>query len=600
MSLSDIVNLLPSLPGVYIFKDRDGATIYIGKASSLKNRVRSYFQENRETDVKTETLVSKIQDLEYIVTDNEMEALILENQLVKKNQPRYNILLKDDKSFPYIKLTIQEEYPRVFLTRTFRKDGSLFYGPYTSGWGAKETVHLIHKHFHLRTCRAPIDGGKKRPCLDYYIHRCLGPCVEELCDRNRYQEAVSSVRLLLEGKTDSLLAILTGKMREAAQKELFEEAALLREQIQAIGQLTERQKMILPSTDDADFFGFHQEGNRLALQVFTMRGSKILGRRQFFWENLEDFQAKEFLSETLSQYYLSGGYIPQEIFLPGAIEDQAILEEILTARRGKKVRILAPKTGDRNRLLQLVERNAHLAFQQRFRILEPSSEEILSDLQKCLELPEAPKRIECFDISNTQGTNSVASMVVCENGKMKPSDYRRYRIQTVQGPDDFASMHEVVFRRYRRILQENKALPGLILIDGGKGQLHAAGKALSALNLTSIPYASLAKEEEAIFLPQRKDPILLQHSSHTLRLLQRIRDEAHRFAVTFHRHRRQKQNLEVLLTQIPGIGEKTSQKLLLHFHSLKRLQEAPREEIIRQLGPKKAEVLIRHLADNLK
>ena len=600
MSLENKLTHLPDQPGVYLFKDSEGKIIYIGKARILRNRIRSYFQDTGDSSPKTRLLRTKINDLEFIVTDNEMEALILESQLVKKNQPRYNLDLKDDKSFPYIKLTVQEAFPRVFLTRQQRKDGAMYYGPYTSAGSAKMTLRLIHRYFLLRTCHKPLNDRQLRPCLDYHIRLCMAPCDASLCRPEPYRQAVENVRLLLEGKTEVLTARLRTDMNAAAVQEHFEEAVALREQIRMVESLAEHQKMILSSTEDADFFGFHQEENRVALQLFTMRGSKIIGRREFYWEDMEAFQASEFLSSALRQYYLHGGFIPTEIFIPVPMEDQLLLGKILTGRRGSRVRILVPKIGNRRRLLRLVEKNAQLAFQQRFRVLEPSAQEILQEIKQLLGLPEVPDRIECFDISNLQGTDSVASMVVCEEGRMKSSEYRRYRIKTVAGANDFASMGEVVYRRYRRLQAEKKPLPGLILVDGGKGQLASAREALSRLGLENQSLAALAKEEEAIFLPNKNAPILLKPTSHTLHLLQQIRDEAHRFALEFHQKRRLHRNLHTILEEIPGIGPKTAQKLLTRFRSLKRLKEAPYEEIKKELGPKLAQHLANYLMNNGK
>ncbi len=586
---------LPEQPGVYLFKDADGNTIYIGKARILKNRVRSYFQDSSDPSLKTKILVTKIKDLEFIVTDNEIEALLLESHLVKKNQPRYNLELKDDKSFPFIKLTVQENFPRAFLTRQHRKDGALYFGPYTAAGLAKETLRLIHRHFRIRTCRKPIDGSAVRPCLNYHIGRCLGPCSKGHCRREEYRSAVEKVRLLLEGKTEVLTGELRTAMMEAAGQEKFEEAAIIREQIRTVESLAEHQKMVLNSTEDADFLGFHQEGSRAALQLFTMRGSKVLGRQEFFWEELEGFQAADFLAEVIRRHYLPASFVPSEIWIPMPVEDQSLLEEILSRKKRRPVRIQVPKIGTRRRLLRLVEKNAHLAFQQRFRVLGPTPEKILSDLQRILGLPEPPRRIECFDISNIQGTNSVASMVVCVDGVMKPSEYRKYRIRTVEGANDFASMQEAVYRRYRRLQDENRSLPGLVLVDGGKGQLSSAREALDGLNLAGQPLAALAKEEEALFLSECKEPLRLEKTDPVLHLLQQMRDEAHRFALAFHRKRRQKSTLQTALLEIPGIGPRTARKLLTRFQSLKRLQQASQEDLEKAVGPRLAQILAHHL-----
>lgn len=598
MTLAEKLARLPEAPGVYLLKDSEGKTIYIGKAKILKNRVRSYFQEARGIDHKTQILRQLIHDLECIVTDSEVEALLLESHLVKKNKPRFNVHLKDDKSFPYIKLTINEPFPRIFITRQMRKDGALYFGPYLPASLARNTLKLIHKHFQLRTCNIPIDGKLPRPCLDYHIKRCMGPCVESLCTTQKYQQGVRDVRLFLEGKNEDLLAKLRTRMIEAAEQELFEAAALLRDQARMLEALSERQKMVLYSMEDADLFGFHQQGRRLALQVFTMRGSRVVGRREFFWEDLEGFEAAEFLSGALRQYYVEGSFIPCEIFVPVDFDDRPLLEAVLSDRRGQRVRILVPKIGDRRRLLRLVEMNAKLAFDNRFRTLRAKSEELLEALRAALSLDILPRRIECFDISNLQGTDSVASMVVCENGQMKKADYRKFKIKTVHGPDDFSSMREVIYRRYKRLLEEDQALPDLVLLDGGKGQLSAAREALLELGLDVLALASIAKEEEILFVQGHEDqPVVLDSTSPVLHLIQQVRDEAHRFAVTYHRQRRTQRDFQSQLEDIPGVGAKIRTKLLRAFGSVKRVREASLEELARVLGPRKAARIHRHLSE---
>ena len=506
---------LPSSPGVYLYKDDKGKTIYVGKARSLRSRVRTYFQESRPFDVKTEKLVSETADLECIVTDNEVEALILESTLVKKNQPRYNVNLKDDKSFPYLKLTVNEPYPRIFITRRIKKDGALYFGPFLPASYARETMKLVNKYFKLRTCNLEIDGTLPRPCLDYQMKRCLGPCVRGLCTSEEYSRAVGDVKLLLSGKTDELIRQLQRRMNEAADNLYYEAAAMYRDWIAMVREMSERQKMILEGQDDTDLFGYFQEGSRLALEVFAMRGGRVVGRREFYWEDLLSFDPNEFFSSALKQYYLQDTFTPKEIFIPVDIEDAEVLEAWLTERKGSRVHVCSPKRGLKAGLLDLVMRNASMSFETRFRILKPKGEEVLKPLQDALGLDALPRRVETFDISHVQGSDTVASMVVCENGQMRKAEYRKFKIESVKGPDDFASMREVVHRRYESLLEEDEGkLPDLILIDGGRGQLSAAVAALDDLGLENQAVAAIAKKEEVLFVKGREDhPIELPRES---------------------------------------------------------------------------------------
>jgi excinuclease ABC subunit C len=585
---------LPSEPGVYLFKSEKEKVLYVGKAKSLKNRVRSYFQESRNLDVKTRRLVERIADLELIVTDSEMEALILESNLVKQNQPPFNVLLKDGKNFPYIKLTINEPYPRAFITRTVERDGALYYGPFLPSSLAYDTLKLIEKYFLARNCDIEIDGKRDRPCLDYYIKRCLGPCVAGLTTKEEYDQAVKDVRLFLEGKSEALLQSLEQKMLAAAEGQRYELAAYYRDSMAKIRALGERQKMIMHSMNDADIFGYHQEGCLLALQVFAMRGSRVVGRREFYWEDLISFDPKEFISTTLKQYYVNDTYVPSEIYVPDDFDEHALIEQWLSDRKGQRVKIIQPKRGDKLRLLELVTRNAKIAFDNRFRVMRAKNEQVLEELRQALALSAPPQRIECFDISNIQGTDSVASVVVCENGEMNKGRYRRFKIKTVEGADDFASMYEVVYRRYKRLLAEDREhMPNLVLIDGGIGQLHAAVNALADLGLADQPVASIAKREELLYVPGREqDPIRLDHTSPALHLVQRIRDEAHRFAVTYHRKRRALRDFSSELLDIPGVGERRKAKLLRNFGSLERVKHATVQELTPFVGPKHAQTIV--------
>jgi len=597
--LQEKIDSLPISPGVYIYKNAEGKTIYVGKALSLRSRVRSYFQESRERDPKTERLVSEITDLEYIVTDSEVEALILESTLVKKNQPRYNVNLKDDKSFPYLKLTVNEAYPRIFITRRIKRDGALYFGPFLPASYARQTIKLVNKYFKLRTCNIEIDGSMPRPCLDYQMKRCLGPCVSGLCTREEYAGAVEDVKLLLAGKTDELIRQLERRMNEAAESLRYEAAAIYRDWIAMVRDLSERQKMILEGQDDADLFGYHQEGERLAMQVFAMRGGRVVGRREFYWEELISFNPSEFFADALKQYYLQDTFTPKEIYIPADIEDADLVESWLSDRKESRVYLRSPKRGLKAGLLDLVMRNAEMSFNVRFRILKPKGESLLKPLQEALGLEMLPRRVETFDISHVQGSDTVASMVVCENGAMKKAGYRKFKIESVKGPDDFASMREVVHRHYENVLEEDEAgLPDLVLIDGGKGQLSAAIAALNDLGLDHLAVAAIAKREEILYVKGLEDrPIELPKESPILHLIQMMRDEAHRFAVGYHRKRRELRDFDSELLDIPGIGDVRKKVLLRAFGSLERIRSAKYEELSPYVGPKAAAQILRHFSE---
>ncbi len=585
MDLRDKAAQLPLLPGVYLYKDEHGEVIYVGKAKNLRARVRSYFNDDRLADVKTGTLISDARDIEYILVDNNKEALALENQLIKQWKPRFNILLRDDKTFPYIKLT-NEKYPRVYVTRRLIKDGSTYYGPYFPGNLAHRLVHFIHRTFKVPSCKVDFSRVHTHPCLEYHIHRCQGPCVAGLTTDEAYAAAVRDVRLFLEGRHKDLARELRGRMKEAAEDTRFEEAAGLRDLISTVEEMEEKQKIAAAEGENIDILAYHAEPPLVAANLFHLRNGRIVDRREYFWEDLFDFEPGEFFSSLLKQIYINEQYIPSRIHVPVDFEDREALEEFLSEKRAHKVEILIPQRGQKKALLSLVETNATHAFQQRFRIMHPSSKAIEEALQDALGLQEAPKRIECFDISHIHGTDKVASMVVWENGRMKKSDYRKFIIRTVVGNDDFASMREVVTRRYSRLRDENKAFPSLILIDGGLGQLHAAVEALDAIGVINQPVASIAKREEIIYVyGQEDEPIKLDRYSPVLHMVQQIRDEAHRFAVTFHRTRRGAARLTSELEQVDGIGAKTIAKLLREFGSLERVREASIDDLGRVVGP---------------
>jgi excinuclease ABC subunit C len=584
MELRDKVAQIPFAPGVYLYKDAGGKVIYVGKAKSLRNRVRSYFLEDKLADVKTGTLIAEARDIDYILVDNEKEALALENNLIKQYKPRFNILLRDDKTYPYIKLT-QEKYPRVYVTRRLRKDGATYFGPYFPGNLAHRLVHFIHRHFLVPSCKIDLTRFHPKPCLQYHIHRCLGPCVQGLTTDDAYATAVRSVRQFLEGRHSDLARDLRARMSEASDEMRFEEAASMRDLLTTVEEIEQRQKMAAAKDDDTDIFGVYAEPPMVALNVFHLRHGQIVDRREFFWEDQEVFDEPEFFSTLLLQIYMDQQHIPGEIHVPVEFEDREVMEELLSEKRGRRVEIRTPLRGQKKALMDLVQTNAKHSFDSRFRVLKPSSKAIQEALQDTLSLPAPPARIECFDISHIQGTDKVASMVVWEDGKMKKSDYRKFIIKTVIGNDDFASMREVVTRRYSRLKEESTPMPGLVLIDGGLGQLHAAAEALEAIGIVDQPLASIAKREEIIYVyGQEDEPYSLDRFSPILHLVQSIRDEAHRFAVTFHRSRRNSRQLTSELDGIAGVGERTVQKLLKEFGSSELVRSASEDQLAAIVG----------------
>jgi excinuclease ABC subunit C len=569
---------------VYLYKDTHGTVIYVGKAKNLRARVRSYFNVDRLAESKTGTLIHEARNIDFIQVDNEKEALALENNLIKQWKPRYNILLRDDKTYPYIKLT-GEKYPRVYVTRRLRKDGSSYFGPYFPGNLAHRLVHFIHRHFKVPSCRIDLTRKHSHPCLEYHIHRCLGPCVDGLTTDERYAEAVRSVRMFLEGRHKDLAQELRARVEAASLDQRYEEAAAVHELARTVEELGEKQKMASTDGGDTDIFAYYAELPLIAVNLFHLRNGHIVDRREFFWEDVREFDAAEFFSALLKQVYLDDPYVPGVIHVPVEFEEREVLEDFLSEKRGKKVEIHTPQRGQKKAMLELVESNARHSFEQRFRVLKPTSKAISAALQDALGLESAPNRIECFDISHIQGTDKVASMVVWENGRMKKADYRKFIIKTVEGNNDFASMHEVIGRRYGRLKEEGAERPGLVLVDGGLGQLHSAAAALEELGITDQPLASIAKREEWIYVyGQEEEPIVLDRFSPVLHLVQQVRDEAHRFAVTFHRTRRNESRMRSELEHIPGIGEKTVMKLLRHFGSLERVREAPEEELAQVAG----------------
>jgi excinuclease ABC subunit C len=629
MDLHQKIRTIPTQPGCYLYKNAEGEVIYVGKAKNLRARVRSYFLEASQANAKTGSLMREAVDVEYITVANEHEALALENNLIKQKKPRFNILLRDDKTYPYIKLTTNERYPKVFVTRKLKKDGSAYFGPYFPGNLAYRLVDLIHRSFLIPSCKVDLSRYHPRACLQYYIKRCLGPCVEGFTTPESYKETVRDVQLFLEGRTDELERLLTRRMEEAAEAEQFELAGRLRDQIVTVHQMQDKQRIATTDNEDADVFGYHYENEMLAVNLFHMRSGKIVDRRDFFWEDLPEFLSETlnetaemgesggsngqnvqemapsesgasfspaaFFSALLKQLYLDQSYVPRSVLAPVEFPDRAVLAEMLSDRTGKRVEILVPQRGEKRSLVDLVCQNAKQSYDQRFRVLQPGMKAIQESLQDALTLEELPRRIECFDISHIQGAETVASMVVWEDGAMKKSDYRKFQVKTVTGVDDFASMREVIQRRYKRLQEDNKPFPSLILIDGGLGQLHAAYEALEEIGVTLQPLASIAKREEIIYVyGQENDPVVLDRRSPVLHLIQKIRDESHRFAVTYHRKRRQMRDRDSELLAIPGVGPRTRQRLIEHFGSIREIRQADPDALTAVVNAATAERIRRY------
>jgi excinuclease ABC subunit C len=599
MDLQEKVASLPAVPGVYLFKDVMGKIVYVGMSASLRGRVKSYFVDSRQLDAKTGSLVREIADVDYIVVDNEREALALENNLIKQYKPKFNIMLRDDKTYPYIRYTAFEKFPRVYVTRRLKKDGSLYFGPYFPHSLAYRIVHFIHRHFKVPSCTVDLTRAHPRPCLQYYIHRCLGPCVPGLTTDERYAEAARDVKTFLEGRRAELAASLTERMERASESQNYEQAGAYRDLLRTVEEIEEKQKVTAAQGDDTDVLAWYAEAPQVAANLFHLRGGRVVDRRDFYWEDLEEFDAAEFLPSLLKQLYLDASYLPRIIHVPMDFEERAALQDLLTERAGHRVEILTPQRGPKFAFLELVEKNAKHSFDARFRVLKPSSKAIAEALQNSLNLPEAPKRIESFDISHIQGSDTVASMVVWQDGRMQKAGYRKFIIKGVQGVDDFASMREAVERRYKRLQEEKKPFPSLILIDGGIGQLHAAAQALEKLEIINQPVASIAKREEIIYvLGQEDEPVTLEKHSPILHLVQQIRDETHRFAVGFHRQRRSARTIHSELTEIAGIGERTSQKLLRRFGSVARVQAASEAELARIVTKPQAAKITEHFRNS--
>src|SRR5580698_3957096 len=577
MDLHEKMRTLPTRPGVYLYRNAKDEVIYVGKAKNLRSRVRSYLLDGAQANAKTGSLMREAVDIEYILVENEHEALALENNLIKQRKPRFNILLRDDKTYPYVKLTLADRYPKVFVTRRLRKDGSAYYGPFFPGNLAHRVVDLIHRSFLLPSCKVDLSRYHPRPCLQYYIKRCLGPCVEGLTTPPDYRQAVRDAQMFLEGRQTELSRSLEERMAQAAAAEQFELAARYRDLLVTMSQVQERQRMATTDGDDADVYGYHHENGMLAVNLFHMRGGKIVDRREFFWEELpevpeldpseaksetgsqsfgEAFDASFFFSALLKQLYIDQQYVPRTVYIPVDFADRDTLEALLSERAQHKVELCVPRRGEKRSLVDLAGQNAKQSFDQRFRVLQPSRKVIEEALQDLLTLPDLPRRIECFDISHIQGAETVASM------------------------------REVVGRRYRRVQEEQQPMPSLVLIDGGLGQLQAAAEALELLGITTQPLASIAKREEIIYLyGQEDEPIVLDRRSPVLHLVQKIRDESHRFAVTYHRKRREIRDRESELLSIPGVGPQTRNRLVAHFGSVRGIREATLQALASVVAP---------------
>ncbi len=586
-TLSQKLANLPDRPGCYLFKDQTGKVIYVGKALILKNRVRSYFHTSRPEHPKLTALVRKITDLEWIITDSEVEALILENTLIKEHKPRYNINLRDDKTYPFIRIT-NEDFPQVFVTRKIIRDVSQYFGPYTDVKNVRFTLKTLFRIFPIRTCKFDLNPetiarGKVSLCLDYYIKKCQGPC-QSLQSREDYQAMINRVRRFLKGKTDDLVKELQAEMKSAAESLEFEEAARQRDKLAALEQYRNSQKVVQSDARDRDVLTMAREDNEACVVLFKVREGKIIGRIHYFLSNVEWQEEGEILEQFISQYYAATDDLPQEIMLPAVIGTAGLVEQMLSDRSQRRVNLVVPKIGDKFKLLGLGQKNARYLMDD-LRLQRQKSRDFVphavNALQRDLRLESVPRHIECFDISNIQGTDAVASMVYFEDGKPKKSEYRKYKITVKDSPDDFAMMREVVRRRYTRILQEGKKLPDLIMVDGGKGQLSSAVGVLQELGLDAVPVIGLAKRLEEIFRPGLPEAQMLPRTSSGLRLLQQLRDEAHRFAVTFHRERRSKRTLVSELEAIPGIGEKRRSALLQIFGSVKKIKQLDTETLIR-------------------
>ncbi|KUO50338.1 MAG: excinuclease ABC subunit C [Desulfitibacter sp. BRH_c19] len=585
----DKLKRLPDKPGVYLMLSEEGTIIYVGKASSLRSRVRSYFRDS-SASAKVTALVRHIKDIDYIVTDTEVEALILECNLIKKHRPKYNVVLKDDKTYPYIKVTLGETYPRIIITRRVKKDGAKYYGPYTSAGSMHETIKLLRKLFPIRTCKN--FEKQQRACLNQHIKRCLAPCVGNVSEKD-YQEMINEIILFLEGKQERVIKNLHYKMKKAAENLEYEKAAELRDQIKAVEKVLEKQKIDNSVEEDQDVIAFARGNNEVCIQVFFIRNGKVVGREHFFLDGTDSLSRSEVMTVFIKQYYSRVVDIPKKILLQEHVEDKDVIEQWLKEKGNARVVIQMPQIGDKLKLIELVARNALLLLEeaQLSRQKKKMADEgALVQLMEYLSLSSLPIRIECYDISNTQGTNTVGSMVVFERGKPLSNEYRRFKINTVEGPNDYASLQEMLYRRFKRGA-DSAGLPDLVIIDGGKGQLSAARDVMKLLGFSKIPTFGVAKKEELLFTEISQEPIRLPENSEALYLVQRIRDEAHRFAITYHRQLRSKEGFRSQLDEIPGIGPKRKKALLNKFGTMENIRAASLEELEQVEGMNKKSAL---------
>ena len=611
--LKEQISRLPEQPGVYLYYNGKGETLYVGKARSLRDRTRSYLGAYGMSP-RHDALLDEATRLEVIVTDSVVEALALENNLIKQRSPRYNILLRDDKNYPYLQLTTTESFPRVLVARSVERDGNIYAGPFLPAKFARRTMSLTHKVFGIRSCNEVITGTRHRPCLEYDIKRCLAPCVATICTEERYSIAVADTKLFLEGRNQELAAELRGRMLEASSDQRFEEAAQLRDAMRTVEAVRERQqKMASVELGDRDVLGVKVGASGAVVHVFIVRGGRVIERVEFVWDAAESGESEGDVIEAAIQQFYSDHEPPPEIHVPIAPPDQQLLEDWLGQKTDRKVRIVMPQRGTKKGMMELAHRNAALGYRQRFDANATANYDALESLQAALRLPKLPRRIDCFDISTIQGSETVASMVVCEEGRMRPSEYRKFKIKqelTTVSPqarkpagaqvflDDFAAMEQVVRRRYSKVLENGGPFPDLIVIDGGKGQLNAAYAALETVGLSNLVAIGLAKKEELVFTRDSDQPLALDTHGNALRLLQRVRDEAHRFAITFHRQSRRKRDLQSELDVVPGIGLRRRKTLLTAFGSLSGVRRATREELARVVGAKTADAVIAHFAAN--
>ena len=595
MSLEETLARLPDRPGVYLYKDAKAQVVYVGKAASLRNRVRSYFHDSRPRDPKTDALVKQVRDLEYIVTDNELEALMLEANLVRKHRPRYNIILRDDKHYPFLKLTTDEEFPRLVVARREKDDGATYYGPFYPATAMRETLRLTRQLFPLRTCAITIDGRLERPCIQYSIGRCNAPCTGWET-REGYAGTVRDVQRFLEGKDDDLVHALTRQMEDAAAELKFERAGVLRDQIQSLKKVRERQKIISTDEVDQDVIGVVRQGSEACVELFFVRKGRLVGQEAFFLDKVAGWSDGEILSAFVRQFYARSVKPAPEVLLSEELPDAELVTEWLSGVAGRRIAVSAPQRGARREFVAMAEANAAIALQNRLLARDDRQQVVQEELRQTLGLPGPPNRIEGYDISHIQGGEQVGSMVVWENGELKKDDYKRFRIKTVEGSDDFAALGEVLRRRFGRALEEGSVLPDLVLIDGGRGQLNSGVRALERLGLDWLPVIALAKQREEVYRADALDPMSLDPTSPALHTLQKLRDEAHRFAITYHKKLRTKRTITSVLDGIPGIGPTIRTELLKTLGSAKRVREATVAELagVPKVTPKLAQRIYDH------